>query len=135
MRFVEAEKLARGFGAIAKSVPDLALGIAVAAKKNRARRLARHHREQRLRLVEAGEVVEVAIEAVRVVAVAVAHALGRRGDECHAFAHQGGEACAARRKDGNGVTGFHLVTTVASPARPTAPRYRRPATVRRIARR
>ena len=77
VRLVEAERFARRLGAVAEAVPQLALRVLLAAEEDRLRRRARDEHQHRLGLGEAGEVIEIAVEAVEVVAVAVAHALGR----------------------------------------------------------
>src|SRR5690349_22971983 len=55
-----------------RSVPDLAFGIAVAAEEDAARRASADEHERGLGLRKAGEVIEVAVVAVGIVAVAVA---------------------------------------------------------------
>src|SRR5205085_9757977 len=56
----------------------------------------------------AGEVVEEAVEAIRIEAVAIADALGHGSDERDAFAHQRGETFAARGMESEMVVGFHV---------------------------
>ena len=114
MRLVEAEALLRGLGPVAKAVPDLALRVAVAAEKQRLRRLARDQHQRGLGLEKSGEVIEVAVEAIRVVAVAVAQPLRRGGDDGDAFAHEGGEAVAPRRVERKMVSGFHFRASLSS---------------------
>ncbi len=88
VRLVDAEALARCFGAVAKAVPDLALRILLAAEKQRARggspatttSTASGSRK-------AGQVVEIAVEPERVMRVAVADALRRRGNHGDPLLH------------------------------------------------
>jgi hypothetical protein len=82
IRLVEAEMLAGELGAVAESVPDLALEVLLAAEKDGARLVAQHHDEHRFGLAEAGEVVEAAVPPVVVVGIGVARAL-RRGGQDH----------------------------------------------------
>src|SRR5690349_24552412 len=119
MRFLEAEALARCLRPVAKAVPHLALGIAPAAEQQR---LAAREDERRLGLDEAGQVIEVAIEPVRVMAVAIAQLLGRGGDDGNAFAHQRREPAAPRRVEGEMVGGFHffVASWISSSARRSA---------------
>jgi hypothetical protein len=69
---VEAEGLPGRLGAEAVAVPDLPFHVLGAAEQQAARGVAGHQHQHRLGLTEAGEVVEVAVEAVAVVGVAVA---------------------------------------------------------------
>ena len=105
MRLLEAEALARRFRAIAKAVPYLALDVALAAEEQR---FTADEDERRLGLDEPRQVIEIAVEAIGVVAVAVAQLLGRGGDDGDAFAHERGEPVAARRVEGKMVSGFHF---------------------------
>ena len=77
-RLVHAECLAGGFGAIAIAVPDLPLHVLGAAKEDRARRVARKHYQHRLGFAKSREVVEIAVEAVGKLGVAIACHFGRR---------------------------------------------------------
>ena len=78
-RVVEGELVDRAFRAEARPVPAFALGIAFAAEQDDFAGLAaRDQGQHRLRLVEAGQVVEVAVLPVRIMRVVVADALGRR---------------------------------------------------------
>jgi hypothetical protein len=64
---------------VAVAVPDLPLDVLAAAEQQALGGVAGHQHQHRLGLTEAGEVIEVAVEAVAVVGVAVAHALGCGG--------------------------------------------------------
>ena len=106
-RLVEAEGLARRVGAPAVAVPDLAFLVLLAAEEDLLRLLARHQHDHRLGFAEGGEVVEVAVVAVGVVGVAVAHALGGGGQDGDAAA--GGlhalQQAGAAGAEGGGVDG------------------------------
>ena len=75
-RFVDAERRRRRVGAEADAVPDLALDVLRPAERASSRP-SLPMQQPGARLVEAGEVVEVAAVAIRMVVVAVALALGR----------------------------------------------------------
>ena len=94
MRLVEAEALARRLRPVAEAVPDLALRVLLAAEQDALAARAGDDHQHRFGLGEAGEVVEVAVEAVGIVRVAVAHALGRGRD--HGDAGAASLARAAR---------------------------------------
>ena len=81
VRFVEAEALARGLGPVAVAVPDLALLVAAAAEEQRLRRASGDDHQRRVRLGEAAQVIEVAVEAVGEMRVAVTHSLRRCGND------------------------------------------------------
>ena len=106
-RLVEAEGLARGLGAPAVAVPDLAFFVLFAAEEDLLGLLAGDQHHDGFGFAEGGEVVEVAVVAVGVVGVAVAHALGRGGQDGDAAAgglhalHEAGAAGA----EGGGVDG------------------------------
>ena len=94
--FVETKRIARGVGAVAEAFPDLAFLVLVAAEEDGPLPAAADQHDHRFRLGEAGEVPEVAVEAVGVVRVAVAHALRRGRDDGDAVAdvlEQRGAAC------------------------------------------
>ena len=91
---------------IAVRIPGPASSVALAAEKDR---LAADEDERRLRLDEAGQVVEVAVEPIGVMAVAIAQLLRRRGDDGKAFAHERGEPVAPRRVKGKMVSRFHFL--------------------------
>ena len=100
-RGVEAERLACGLGAMTETVPDFALDILLATEQDALRLAAArigHQHHHRLRLGEAGQVVEVAVVAVRVFGVAVARGFrrGRNDRDAAAFGlhlrDQGGPA-------------------------------------------
>ncbi len=77
---VKAENLARAIRSVAETLPDLHLGIAFAAKQN-GFAAAAVEQQHRLRLGKAGQVQEMAICAVGIVAVGVAHGLRRGGQQ------------------------------------------------------
>jgi hypothetical protein len=81
---IHAECRRGGLGAQPVAIPDLALGMARPAQQGASPAAAQH--QPGLGLVEAGEVVEMAVGPVGVVGVAVARALGRRGQQGHAAA-------------------------------------------------
>jgi hypothetical protein len=87
-RFVDAEALRRRGAAEADAVPDLALGVLLAADEGRA--AVAPDQQPRPGLVEAGQVVEVAVVAVRMVVVGVALAFrcGRQDRDAAAGAAQ-----------------------------------------------
>jgi hypothetical protein len=101
---VEGETLARGLRAVAKPVPDLALLVALAAEQDAAALRGEH--EHCLRLGEAAEVIEVAVEAVGEMRVAVAQALGGGRHERHALADGLRQAPPALDMVRNGVVRF-----------------------------
>ena len=103
---VEAEGLARGRRAVAEAVPDFHVGILLAAEQQGLRMVPRHQDDGRFRLAEAGEVVEIAVVAVGIVRIAVAHALGRGGDHRDAAAHAA-EKARAPVGEGLDVHGQH----------------------------
>ena len=82
MRGVEAEDLARGVRTVPKAVPDLALGVLFAAKQDLpVAVVGGHQRDHGLRLGKPGQVVGVAVVAIRIVRIAIAQRLGRRRHE------------------------------------------------------
>ena len=98
-RVVGAEVAHRALGPGAATIPGFARGIAVAHEQDVLGLLATgdEHRDG-LGLVEAGQVVEVAVGPVVVVDVAVALALGRGGNDGDgALAHQLHQLLAAAR--------------------------------------
>lgn len=91
MGFVQAEGFAGGFGTEAETVPDFAFLVLGAAEQHAERRCVagRHHDGQHgFGLGEAGQVIEVAVVPVGVVAVAVAHGLRRGRDDGDAAARR-----------------------------------------------
>jgi hypothetical protein len=105
---VEGEALARGLRAVAKPVPDLALLVALAAEQDAAALRGEH--ELRLRLGEAAEVIEVAVEAVGEMRVAVAQALGSGRHERHASRWPAPGAAGARH--GGAMASFGFIACV-----------------------
>ena len=96
-RGVHAQRGGRGFGAEADAVPDFALQIFRAAKQRAlngtrrgftalARFAAGRNHQPRARLVKAGQIIKIAVVAVGKIGVAVAHQLGRSGQQRHATA-------------------------------------------------
>ena len=104
---VEAEGFTGRLGAEAVAVPDLPLHVFGTAEQQAARRVAGHQHQHRLGLTEAGEVIEVAVEAVAVVGVAVTQVLRRGGDDGDAAARglHGGEQAGAAGLEGGDVEG------------------------------
>jgi hypothetical protein len=84
---VEAEGLLCAFGPVTEAVPDLALQILVPAEQQSAWRIACDEYAHRLRLREAGQVKEIAVEAVRVVGVTIPQPLWRGRDHRNAALH------------------------------------------------
>ena len=93
---VEAEALLRALRPAAKAVPGFALFVLLAAEQQAPGLRAGDDHQHGLGLREAGEVVEMAVEAVGVVRVAVAYALRRGRNDRHAALHRLREAGAAR---------------------------------------
>ena len=86
---VEAEDLPRSVGTVAKAVPYLTLGIFVAAEQNLtgitlARAGGQDH--DRLRLRKTGQIVKIAVRAVRIMRVGVAYGFRRRRNRRNAAA-------------------------------------------------
>ena len=135
VRGVETEALARRLGAIAKPLPDLAFLAAGAAKKQRLRRLAGDDDQGGAGLGEAGQIIKVAVEAVRVVRVAVAHALGRGRNDRDPRLHGPRQPLAALPVEQCVFSDFHVAMPVAPPARRVVRPYPRPAKFRCKARR
>jgi len=81
VRLVEAENFARRIGPITKAVPNFSFGVLVAAEQNVTIAcgavLAGDQRDDRLRLRKSGNIMEIAVVAVRVKRVAVACIFGR----------------------------------------------------------
>jgi len=103
---VHAQRLGGGLRAQADAVPDLALQVLGLAEQGGAA-LGRDH-QPAIGLAEAGEVIEVAVVPVEEVAVAVALALRRGGDDGDAaIAQLGGHAGAAFGVEGIGSAGVH----------------------------
>src|SRR5690606_6880370 len=72
----------RPLGSGARSVPQLALGIALAAEEQElALRPARREHGDGLGLLETGQVIEVAVRTIVEQRVAAAYALGRGNDD------------------------------------------------------
>ncbi len=111
MRFVEAEGRLRAFRAIAEAIPDLAFFVLGAAEQDAALGAGRlRHQDQHcLRLGEAGQVVEIAVVAIGIVAIAVAHGFRRGGQDRHAAAagaqllqHAGAPVATGEKEGGVG---------------------------------
>ena len=102
---VEGKALARGRGPVAEAVPDLALLVSLATEENALSLRGQH--EHGFGLGKAGEVVEMAVEAVREVRVAVAHALRSRRHDGHPFGHGLRKAPAALEVLRGGIVRFH----------------------------
>src|SRR5205823_11934460 len=74
---IEAKQLLRRFRTIAMALPDLALLVPVATEKYRTPSVAvRDQRKHAFRLGKAAEIEKMAVEAERILAVAIAHAFG-----------------------------------------------------------
>ena len=97
---VEAEGGFRGFRAVAVAVPDFALFVLFAAEQDGFRFLAADQHDDRFRFREAGQVPEVAVEAVEVMRVAVADDFRRRRHDGDAVADDFQQALAAGEKVG-----------------------------------
>ena len=95
---VDAEGFARTFRTMAIAVPDFALLILFPAEEDALRPVASRHYQYGFRFGETGEVPEVAVEAVGVVRVTVAHTLRGRRDDGDAIADLVGEVLAAGGK-------------------------------------
>eukprot|EP01022_Parablepharisma_sp_SALTPOND_P033110 TRINITY_DN881_c1_g1_i15.p1 TRINITY_DN881_c1_g1~~TRINITY_DN881_c1_g1_i15.p1 ORF type:complete len:1351 (-),score=485.80 TRINITY_DN881_c1_g1_i15:36729-40781(-) len=96
---IQGEELLGSLRAMAVTVPDLAFQVLVATEQDAAVFLAGHQHQHRLGFGEAGQVVEVAVMAIRIVGIAVAHHLGRGRDDGYAatgFLQAGDQARAAR---------------------------------------
>ena len=76
---------------LAAALVSGSVGIALAAEEYAPGRRTPGDQEHRLRLREPREIVEVAVEAVWIVRIAVAHAFRSRGNERHAALHFGSE--------------------------------------------
>jgi hypothetical protein len=94
VRFVEAERGARAFGSMAETIPDFAFLVFFTAEEDALRCVPRDQNENSLGFAETGEIVEVAVVPVRVVRIAVAHALRRRGNEGDPSLHLSSETRA-----------------------------------------
>ena len=95
-RVVGAEVARRPVRAGAPAVPGFARRIAIAHEKNVfALRAARHQHRHRFRLDETGEIEKIAVGAVRVFNVVVAHAHGRGGHDGNRIPAHLLEQCAA----------------------------------------
>ena len=93
---VEPERVARGVGAVAKALPNLALLVLITAEEDGFRSPAADQHDHRFRFGKTGEVPEVAVEAVGMVRVTVAHAFRRcrdDGDAVPDLLEQFGAAC------------------------------------------
>ena len=108
IRLVEAERLARRLRAVAEALPQLALRMLLAAEEDRLRARARDQHQHRLGLGKSGEVIEIAVEAVEVIAVAVAHPLGRRRHDREPGADPLEHRGAPGEVVGNGCHGWRL---------------------------
>ncbi|MPM49423.1 hypothetical protein SDC9_96152 [bioreactor metagenome] len=94
IRRIHAQRRHGGLGAQAVAVPDFALQILGLAEQ-RARAIRRQH-QAGVGLGEAGQIVEIAVMPIQKAVVAVALALGRRGDDGNAaLAKLGGQAGAS----------------------------------------
>src|SRR5687768_16012846 len=88
MRLVEAKSLARRLRPVAETIPYLTRGIAVAAKRCALRLFAPgDYDEHRFRLAKPREIVEITVETVGKVRVAVTHEFRRRRNDRHATPH------------------------------------------------
>ena len=81
MRLVETEDFARSVRPVAKTIPDFAFRVLVAAEQNvaiaRWTVLAGNQGDDRLRLRKSGDIVEITVVAVRIKRIAVARVFGR----------------------------------------------------------
>ena len=104
--FIETKGGPCALGAVADAFPELALRIALAAEENRPGLFSREEDQHRLGLGESAQVVEIAIESVQIIAVAIADALGCGRNDRDALAHarlQRVAALGAARKIAGGV--------------------------------
>ncbi len=88
MAFVEAEFRARLLGTQAKTIPHFALRIALAAKQYACGSVAGYLHQHRLGLGKSGQIVKVAVVAVRIMRVAIARLFPRGGNYRDAALHQ-----------------------------------------------
>src|SRR2546426_7788677 len=92
--------------AVAHALPELALRIAFAAEENRSGLLSREEDQHRLGLGEPAQVVEIAVESVKIIAVAIADSLRCGWNDRGALPHtqlQRVAALGAARKLAGGV--------------------------------
>ena len=96
---VESVIVDRAFGSGARTVPRFAFGIAFAAEQDRlAVRAAGNQREHGFGFGEAGEVMEIAVLPVRIMAVVVAQPFRRGGHDADGIAaHDSHQLTAATR--------------------------------------
>ena len=109
---VDAEGFPGGLRPEAESVPGFALQVFLAAEQHALRRRPGDQNQHRFGFLKAAEVVEVAVEPVQVLAVAVAHALGRGGHDGDAALHlreQRGAAFGVNLEIGHSGAGTLLV--------------------------
>src|SRR6266853_492761 len=104
--FIETEGGSCALGAVADAFPEFALRIALAAEENRPGLLSREEDQHRLGLGKPAQVVEIAVEPVKVIAVAIADAFRCGRNDRGALAHaqlQRVAALGAARKIAGGV--------------------------------
>ncbi len=104
---VETKGVPRAGGAVAKAIPDFPFHVLVAAEQQALRCVAGDQHDHRFRLGKAGEVMDVAVGAVRVGGIPVARLFRRRGQDGDAFAHAGKQAVAAGLEGGEVDGGHH----------------------------
>src|SRR6266853_662390 len=104
--FIETEGGSCALGAVADAFPEFALRIALAAEENRPGLLSREEDQHRPGLGKPAQVVEIAVEPVKVIAVAIADAFRCGRNDRGALAHaqlQRVAALGAARKIAGGV--------------------------------
>src|SRR5690349_5652830 len=109
MRLVETESRLRALGAAAHALPELARRVPLPAEEDRSGLFPRDDHEDRLGLLKSAQVVEVAVESIQVVAVAIAHARRRGRDDRDAFSHAYLQRVAALGAAGETAGGIHLL--------------------------
>ena len=104
--FIETKRGPCTLGAVANAFPELALRIALAAEENRPGLFSGDEDEHRFGLGEPAQIVEIAVESIQVVAVAIADAFRRGRNDRDTLAHarlQRVTALGAARKIAGGV--------------------------------
>ena len=96
MALVEAEGGARRRAAVTVTVPDLTLGISLAAKQHAPGLSSSDDGEHRFGFLKTREIVKIAVVAVGIVRIAVAPGFRRGGNHGDAAPHLADEAGAAR---------------------------------------
>ncbi len=81
IRLGKIESLTRRLGSVAEAVPGLALFVLFSAEQYRFRLRATDENDHGIGFGKAAEIPEIAVEAVGIVRVPVAHALRCRGDD------------------------------------------------------